>query len=65
MKKKEQLKVAVVNQGLSYSSFPKPTDSIGIVINELVHCLVEKCDFLVYTPGSTLLIKTEYHGAIN
>ncbi|MDJ0617238.1 MAG: glycosyltransferase family 4 protein [Calothrix sp. MO_192.B10] len=63
--KKERQKIAVVNQGLAYSSFPCPTDSVGIVIYELAQRLAVDCDVMVYTPGKNFLINRKCHDGIN
>ncbi len=63
--KKEKLKIAFVNQGLAYSTFPCPTDSVGIVIYELAQLLTKKCHVMVYTPGKNFVIKRKYHEGIN
>lgn len=61
----EKLRIAFVNQGLSYSTFPHPTDSIGIVTYELARRLAEDCHVMVYTPGKNFLIQKKYYGGIN
>ncbi|MDJ0674120.1 MAG: glycosyltransferase family 4 protein [Calothrix sp. MO_167.B42] len=65
MNKKEKLRIAFVNQGLTYSTFPYPRDSVGIVIYELAKGLAKDCHVMVYTPGKNFLINKECHGGIN
>jgi glycosyltransferase involved in cell wall biosynthesis len=67
MDKKTRLKIAFVNQPFLYTSFPNPTDSIGIVTDQIVRRLASTCDVIVYTPakGKTLKKITESHEGVN
>jgi glycosyltransferase involved in cell wall biosynthesis len=66
MNAKTRLRVAFVNQPFLYTSFPNPTDSIGIVTAQIVRRLVPTCDVIVYTAtqGKTLKKTTETHEGV-
>ncbi|MDJ0734027.1 MAG: glycosyltransferase family 4 protein [Nostocaceae cyanobacterium] len=64
---KEKMRIAFVTQPFYYTSFPNPSDSIGIVTSQIVRRLAANCEVVVYTPveGKTLQKKTESYEGVD